>query len=525
MFESAALGRKCADKEYEAAMQQLRLRLFEAQRQCLARKIPVLITIAGLNGAGRGAVANLLSEWMDGKHLHHHAFWFETDEERERPPFWRYWRQLPAAGEVGVFLGGWYGPAVRLRACRDISEEAFTSRLHRLRGLENSLAASGMAIIKLWLHLDKKTFAHRLKHRLAHQEVFHFTPYDKKSADNYDGLVEGISTAIRLTDRPEAPWTIVDAADANYRNLSVAQAIIAGMERAMRAQDARAGRVALEKEQDQNGAGPVQEGLVSSLEAIDLGQSREPEHYRKELKKLQDEVFALTYHAYRRGISSTLIFEGWDAAGKGGAIRRVIGGADVRITQVIPISAPSDEELAHHYLWRFWRHIPRAGFITIYDRSWYGRVLVERVEKLTPREDWSRAYAEINHFEEQLTEDGNILLKFWLHISPEEQLRRFEERQQTPWKQYKITDEDWRNREKRDAYSVAADEMFLRTSTAYAPWHIIPAENKKYARLAVLRCYRDALRAALEKKPERRKDERAHNAVRPDDGRPKHKKK
>ena len=425
---------------------------------------------------------------------------------------------------MGVFLGGWYGPAVRLRACRDISEEAFTSRLHRLRGLENSLAASGMAIIKLWLHLDKKTFAHRLKHRLAHQEVFHFTPYDKKTAGNYDEVVEGISTAIRLTDRPEAPWTIVDAADANYRNLSVAQAIIAGMERAMRAQDAKIGRVALEKEQEQS-VGTVQEGLVSSLEAIDLSQSKEPDHYRKELKKLQEEVFALTYHAYRRGISSTLIFEGWDAAGKGGAIRRVIGGADVRITQVIPISAPTDEELAHHYLWRFWRHIPRAGFITIYDRSWYGRVLVERVEKLTPREDWSRAYAEINHFEEQLTEDGNILLKFWLHISPDEQLRRFEERQQTPWKQYKITDEDWRNREKRDAYSVAADEMFLRTSTAYAPWHIIPAENKKYARLAVLRCYRDALCAVLDKKPERRKDERAHNAVRPDDGRPKHKKK
>ena len=284
MFESAALGRKCADKEYEVAMQQLRLRLFEAQRQCLARRIPVLITIAGLNGAGRGAVANLLSEWMDGKHLHHHAFWFETDEERERPPFWRYWRQLPAAGEVGVFLGGWYGPAVRLRACRDITEEAFTSRLHRLRGLENSLAASGMAIIKLWLHLDKKTFTQRLKHRLAHQEVFHFTPYDKKTSGNYDGLVEGISTAIRLTDRPEAPWTIVDAADANYRNLSVAQAIIAGMERAMRAQDAKAGRVALEREQDKDG-GSVQEGLVSSLEAIDLSLSREPEHYRKELKK------------------------------------------------------------------------------------------------------------------------------------------------------------------------------------------------------------------------------------------------
>ena len=208
-------------------------------------------------------------------------------------------------------------------------------------------------------------------------------------------------------------------------------------------------------------------------------------------------LLLLIIRAYKKGISSTLIFEGWDAAGKGGAIRRLTAGTDARITRVIPISAPSDEELAHHYLWRFWRHIPRAGFITIYDRSWYGRVLVERVEKLTPKEDWARAYAEINHFEHQLTNNGNILLKFWLHISPEEQLRRFREREAIPWKRYKITDEDWRNRDKWPEYARAADEMFLRTSTEDAPWHVVPAENKKYARLMVLRIYRDALKRAL----------------------------
>lgn len=494
MFASAALGRTCSDKEYEETMQSLRMRLFEAQRQCLARKIPVLVTITGLVGAGRGAVANLLSEWMDSKHIRNDAFWLETDEERLRPLFWRYWRKLPAAGELGVFLGGWYGPAVRQHCCGELSDTDFLAQLHRVRELEGSLADSGMALVKLWLHLDRENYDVRHRHRLAHKEDYHFTPYDKKIASNYDGLVASISTAITQTDRPEAPWTIVDAADPNYRNLSVAQAIIAAMERAMTAQDARAARVALEKESE---AQSVQEGLISTLDAIDLSVSQEPEHYRKTLTALQEEIFGLTYQAYEKGISSTLIFEGWDAAGKGGAIRRLTAGIDARITRVIPISAPSDEELAHHYLWRFWRHIPRAGFITIYDRSWYGRVLVERVEKLTPREDWSRAFAEINHFEQQLTENGNILLKFWLHISPEEQLRRFREREETPWKQYKITSEDWRNREKRDAYVQAADEMFLRTSTSCAPWHVIAAENKKYARLEVLRCYRDALRTAL----------------------------
>ena len=232
---------------------------------------------------------------------------------------------------------------------------------------------------------------------------------------------------------------------------------------------------------------------------MDLSKTCERGAYKRELSLLQAELSDLTYRAYRKGISSTLVFEGWDAAGKGGAIRRLTAGIDARITRVIPISAPTDEELAHHYLWRFWRHIPMAGFVTVYDRSWYGRVLVERVENLTPPSDWRRAYAELNDFEEQLQEHNNILVKYWLHISPEEQLRRFREREETPWKEYKITAEDWRNREKLPAYLNAADEMFSRTSTETAPWNIIPAEDKKYARLEIIRIYRDALKRALKK--------------------------
>ena len=245
---------------------------------------------------------------------------------------------------------------------------------------------------------------------------------------------------------------------------------------------------------------------LNTLEVIDLSKTIERDVYKKELKSLQKELQELTFEAYRKQISSTLLFEGMDAAGKGGTIRRLLGGVDARIARVIPISSPTDEELAHHYLWRFWRHIPGAGFVTIYDRSWYGRVLVERVEKLTPRTDWSRAYAEINHFEQQLVRNNNILLKFWLHISPDEELRRFREREQTPWKRHKITPEDWRNREKWDQYVTAADEMFLRTSTAYAPWRIISAEDKKYARVEVLKAWRDALRKALGKKDDGKKN-------------------
>ena len=490
MFETVVLGRRCSDKDYKEQAPALRIKLFEAQRQCITRNIPLLIIIAGIDGAGRGAVINLLSEWMDSKHVHNHVFWMETDEERERPDDWRYWRRLPAAGSVGVFFGGWYGLAMRRFCTGDMSETAFNAHMHHCRGLEESLAASGMAIAKIWLHLDKKEHAARLKKRLAHKELLHFTPYDKKASENYEGLASAAARAITLTDRAFAPWTIIDAADANYRNLAVARAVISTVERAVAAQEA-----AKALSEEKNAAAP--QNVISTLDAIDLSAKADPDTYKKDLAELQAELHDLTYHAWRKGISSTLVFEGWDASGKGGSIRRLMDGIDARISRAIPIGVPSDEELAHHYLWRFWRHVPRAGFITVYDRSWYGRVLVERVEGLTPQKDWSRAYSEINLFEEQLISQGNVLVKFWLHISQDEQLRRFKERESTPWKQYKITPDDWRNREKWPEYVLAADEMFLRTSTEYAPWHIVPAEDKKYARLTVLRTYRDALKKAL----------------------------
>ncbi len=562
MFDTVVLGRSCPKKEYETYAPHMRMKLFQAQRICRDRKIPLLIIISGVDGAGRGAVMNLLSEWMDGKFLHNFVFWQPTDDERERPLEWRFWRCLPGKGETSVFFDGWYGSTMRQHCCGELDAKEFLSRMYEFKGLEESLALSGMAIVKIWLHLDRKTHDKRLKNRLEHKTLRHFTPYDKKTSGNYDALVAAASQGITLTDRNYAPWTIIDAADANFRNLAVAKAIVDTVNRVLPIQKAReaglkiaakaeekleqaslsfaspeahqvgeaADATAVQDQKDpkkgkdqkdgfdnahaadtayvptQTGTGmqPIERrGFLATvplttLEAIDLSPTIAQDEYKKELKKLQEELQDLTYQAYKNHISSTLIFEGMDAAGKGGTIRRLLAGVDARISRVIPISSPSDEELAHHYLWRFWRHIPRSGFVTIYDRSWYGRVLVERVEELTPRRDWSRAYEEINHFEHQLTKNNNILLKFWLHISSEEELRRFKERENTPWKRYKITPEDWRNREKWDQYLVAADEMFLRTSTAYAPWHILSAEDKKYARVTALKIWRDALVRALE---------------------------
>lgn len=499
MFESASLGRAYSTEEYKKLAEEQRVRLFQAQQDARAAGLPVLVTVAGVDGSGRGRVTNLLSEWMDAKGVRNHTFWLETDEERARPEAWRYWRHLPGAGEIGVFFGGWYSGAIRTFCCGDMREKDFVTLMRRRVRLERALAASGMVVVKLWLHLDRKAYKERWKERRKHKEIHHFAPYDKQSGEEYDGLIRAASRAITLTDRVEAPWTLIDAKDPHFRDLSVARAVAGAVERGLAARASAsagsadaAGREAVTPDAE---SGPT--AGHSALDAVDLSAGCEHDAYTTELARLRADLFDLSYRAWRKGISSTLVFEGWDAAGKGGAIRRLTAGLDARITRVIPVGAPTDEELAHHYLWRFWRQVPMAGFITVYDRSWYGRVLVERVEGLTAPDDWRRAYAEINDFEEQLREDGNILLKFWLHISADEQLRRFRERENVPWKRYKITPEDWRNRDRRPAYLEAADEMFARTSTAYAPWHIVAAEDKKCARLEVLRLYRDALKKAL----------------------------
>ncbi len=501
MFGSITLGQSYTSKEYKKLEPMLHMKLFELQKKCEELKIPVLITLAGLDGTGRGEIVNSLSTWFDAKKMRTHTFWHSTEEAATRPEAWRFWINLPARHEVGIFMGGWYGEPIRLASTNEISEQALFNILSKRVEMERVLANDGYAIIKFWLHIDKKEHSKRQEKRRKEKGAYHFSKYEEKSESDYDSLVNTMAKAIPLTDREYAPWCIVDAYDKNFRNVTIARALIQSMEHAIEKKMAVKNNIENISENDISEELKLEnnENYITILDRVDLTKSIEKDVYKKELEDLQNDVFKLSYKAFKLGISSTIIFEGVDAAGKGGAIRRLSSAIDARITRLIPISSPTDEELARHYLWRFWRHVPMSGYVTIYDRSWYGRVLVERVEGYAKPEEWKRAYSEINDFEEQLVDNKNILIKFWLQISSDEQLARFKDREDTPWKNYKITSDDWRNRDKSSDYNIAADEMFMRTDTLAAPWHIIPGESKLYARIEVLKIYREALRKALGK--------------------------
>jgi polyphosphate:AMP phosphotransferase len=306
----------------------------------------------------------------------------------------------------------------------------------------------------------------------------------------YDKFRRVAERALRTTSTAEAPWTIVEGEDERYRSITVGKFIREAVERHLAVQKNV-------KRADAPKAKKASEDADTLLDTLDLTQALDEERYDAQLEKYQGKLNSLYRKAKAKGRSMILVFEGWDAAGKGGIIRRLTPALDARDYQIIPIAAPSDEERAHHYLWRFWRRLPRAGRVTIFDRSWYGRVLVERVERFAREDEWKRAYSEIVNFEEQLCAHGILLLKFWVHIDKAEQLRRFEARQETSYKHYKITDEDFRNREKWDDYEIAANEMIERTSTEFAPWHLIEANDKKFARIKALKIFVKSLKHSL----------------------------
>ncbi|MEM7183818.1 MAG: UDP-galactose-lipid carrier transferase [Spirochaetota bacterium] len=233
--------------------------------------------------------------------------------------------------------------------------------------------------------------------------------------------------------------------------------------------------------------------IFSKLEHFSL----EKQEYKKTIKELQEEARKLSHYAYDQKRSCILVFEGWDAAGKGGSIRRLTSSIDPRLYHVRSVAAPNPVEKRHNYLWRFWTNIPPKGHICIFDRSWYGRVLVERVEGFAEEKEWRRSYSEIINFEEDLLDAGSIIIKYWLHITPEEQLARFQGRQNDPLKRWKLTDEDWRNREKWDQYEAAALEMFEKTDSEKARWRVIAANDKYYARTLVLRYFCKTLKKEL----------------------------
>lgn len=491
MFEAVCLGRTLPKSEFAQQETVLRQRLLDAQFQLKQQNKAVLILLAGVDGARKSDVIDRLNKWMDTRSIQVHAFWNESEEETERPFYWRFWRRMPARKTIGIFFAGWYWQAIHDHSYGRIGDEEFDQACQLIQETETMLCDDDMVIIKLWLHLDKDEQKKRLKALRKHNKKNHVPVQENKLYKKYDAYVVAAQRAIQITDKVACKWHLIEATDANYRDITAGQVVLEAMEKAVseqRQEDRR--RVihdtALTKISDR-----------TVLDEVDLAPVAGKHNYKHKLEKSQRKLHDLAWECFARKRSVVLVFEGWDAAGKGGAIRRITSALDARLYRVISIAAPSDEELAQQYLWRFWRHIPRAGYFTLYDRSWYGRILVERVEQLATEQEWGRAYQEINNFEEQLVDHGTVLMKFWLHIDKDEQLARFQARETTPWKNYKITDEDWRNRDKWDAYKLAVHDMVARTSTDKAPWELIPANDKSYARAEILKRVCDKIESVL----------------------------
>ncbi len=484
MFEGAELGLAVDKATFAEREVDLREALLDAQSRLAAAGVSVVVVVDGAEGAGKGGTLNTLLNWLDARLVETHALGSPSEEERERPEYYRFWRRLPRKGRLGIYLGSWYTRPIERHSLGKLGDAGFEDSLRRIVEFEQMLVADGILLIKLWLHVTGKQQKKRFEHLAQHKSTaWRVTAQDWRQHKTYAHFIESASRALRRTDTGPAPWHVVEAWDARHRYLTVGETMLAAMEARLKAPAAAPSA---------RKAAPALT-LPNILSRLDLTQKLTKEEYQERLAPLQHTLGRRFRDLKKRQQSMVLVFEGMDASGKGGAIRRVIQALDARFYHVVQTAAPTEEELSRPYLWRFWRQLPRWGHLTIFDRSWYGRVLVERLEGFCSTSDWQRAFSEINAFEEQLVRAGTILLKFWLTTTPEEQLRRFEAREARSYKRYKMTEEDWRNREKWDAYQAVTCEMISRCSTDLAPWTLVEGEDKFFCRIKVLQKVVDTL--------------------------------
>ncbi len=492
MFEAAELGHRVSDRQYDRAEPKLREALLKVQYDLLANKsFPVIIVIGGVDGAGKGETVNILNEWMDPRHIVTHAFGERSDEERERPRMWRYWRALPPKGRIGILFGAWHTEPIVNRVTGKIDDDQLELAMEEITHFERTLVDEGALILKFWFHLSRQAQKKRLRALEADPRTrWRITDADWEHYKTYDRYRKVSEIALRETSTDFAPWIVIEGADPHYRYLTAGRTLLDALKKRL-----AGSRPAVSRPAALPGS-PLDRRTV--LSTLDYDTAHDAQGYTPQARKIPGvSSILLTRHKNSGRKSVIVVFEGVDAAGKGGSIRRITSALDARTYRVTPVAAPSGEERAQPYLWRFWRSLPRRGRVIIFDRSWYGRVLVERVEKFCAEADWMRAYHEINDFEEQLSEAGAIVTKFWLTITKEEQLRRFREREKTPFKHFKITPDDWRNRKRWKDYEIAVCDMVERTSNADAPWILVPANDKYFARIHVLKTLCERIEAAL----------------------------
>ena len=506
MLETIDLDKKIDKDAYEKSFPELRDQLRSLQRQAFEAKIPVCVVFEGWDAAGKGDSIQKLVERLDPRGVKVHPISAPLEEEKLRPFLWRFCTKIPGRGEMAVFDRSWYGRVMVERVDRLISQKEWQSAYNEIAQFERMLADDGTVLIKFWLHISEKEQKKRFKDiEKSKYDSWKITKEDWEHHKQYDDYLEAAEEMLERTSTAYAPWTIVEATDKRYRLIKVFKTIADGIQTALNAK--------AEESKPKRGARAsitiaALKEMKTVLDTVDLTKKLSEKEYDKRLVELQVRLRQLEFECFDARRAVLISYEGWDAAGKGGNIRRVTECLDPRGYSVIPIAAPKGDEATHHYLWRFWRQLPKAGHLAIFDRTWYGRVLVERVEGFCTEAEWRRAFQEIKEFELSLTNYGTILVKFWLHISKEEQLRRFEERKEIEYKQYKITEEDWRNREKWDLYRQAVVDMLTNTSTTYAPWTIVEANDKLWARIRALQAIVDAIENGLDhkKSPKRKND-------------------
>lgn len=496
VFQAAEIGAAMSDDQFRALKDRLRLDLIAVQQQARTlAKFPVVIVLAGVRGAGVIDTLNLLNTWMDPRWIESHAYDGPLPEEQGHPLLWRYWRALPANGTIGLFLGAWHATAI-LAGAKPKGGALFDAEIRRIKSFERTLTDSGALLLKFWLHVDEKTHnAATGVHKVDHLFGFRTSDAALPPQPPYKAYIKAAAAALDATHTQAAPWHVIEGGDDNYRRASVLNILKDALNAHVAAWERRG------KKDDVPGATPPElprekpKGKLAKLRMPRLSNSK----YCQAFPGLQHRVYMAQKAAHAAGIPCVAAFEGWDAAGKGGAIRRLTYSLNAFNFHVVPIAAPSDEEAAHHYLWRFWRNLPSAGRVTIFDRTWYGRVLVERIDKFARKPEWKRAYGEINAFEQALADSGVVLLKFWLHVTKKEQKRRLQEREDTSFKRWKLSGTDWHAHKQYGKYLEAADEMIARCSNV--PWHVIPGDDKHYARIKVL----ETVATALETPCRRRK--------------------
>ncbi len=506
MLEILDLSHKLKKSDYNNLGPALRAELRDLQQAILAAGIPVVVLLEGWDAAGKGDSIGTLVYPLDPRGFKVYTTHAPTEEERFRPYLWRFWIKLPPRGKFAFMDRSWYRRMLEDRVASQIDREGVLVATSGIREFERQLTDDGVVLIKFWLQISKKEQKRRLSDiENDRYERWRLKQPGRSKRRSYRRSLEAAEEMLALTSTANAPWTVIAAEDRYFRRAEVLQKVATALRHALSARGVPfPASIAGTNVSQQDGVlaryamtAPPPGQPANVLDRVDLSKRLSREDYETKLHRLQDRLRDLELECYHQRVPVVVVYEGWDAAGKGGNIKRLTQELDPRGYEVIPVAAPDETEKAHHYLWRFWRQMPKAGHIAIFDRSWYGRVLVERVEGFAAETEWRRAYQEINEFERHLADSGAVLTKFWLHLSPEEQLRRFEEREKTPHKRYKITDQDWRNRAKWHLYRCATAEMIERTSTTYGPWTIVEAEDKLWARVKTLQTLVNSLEDRL----------------------------